>query len=555
MFASRKPAAQPRTCAVPAMRTPRLLQRLRQDQSGNVAMLFGLLVIPLAAMIGLAVDFGRVYSVTSHTQAALDAAALAAGRTAQLNPSDPVNQASAAAQAYFNQAKPKDVVESTLQFSPNAASTQFSVSATSWVKTPFLSVLYFLSQKASQQGAPAACGSNGFGCVMFRTTATSALCPSDACVSGNNGGSNVEVALMLDITGSMCSPCTKLDALQSAAKDLIDIVVPNTQTDKYLRVALAPFAEAVNVGTALAPLVRGTVTSNSQGSPQVLNCASMTNTSTQPDSKWIRFPQPTSGTCRDSGSNATPTTTWQISSKCVTERIGAYAYKDDAPTGSTTYVGKGYFGTNTNTSCAVANYTDAEVNSIFPLSESKSELKGRIDKLKSGGSTAGHLGTAWAWYLLSPNWNGVLQQAFPSSKPAGPYSDLVSCNFNTNTSCTPDPVPPPALKKIAVLMTDGDYNINYCKGAEAKDSDQSPNINCNSEDGKSLAQATSLCTGMKNAKIEVYTIGFQVSSAAKTFLTSCATNAAHYYDATTELSLQAAFRDIALKITRVRLTN
>ena len=86
MFASRKPAAAARRIGpAPAMRMAPLLQRLRRDQSGNVAMLFSLLLIPLVAMIGLAVDFGRVYSVTSHTQAALDAAALAAGRAAQLN--------------------------------------------------------------------------------------------------------------------------------------------------------------------------------------------------------------------------------------------------------------------------------------------------------------------------------------------------------------------------------------------------------------------------------------------------------------------------------------
>jgi hypothetical protein len=60
MSASRKPAAQPRRIgpALPVRMAP-LLQRLRRDQSGNVAMLFGLLVIPLAAMMGLAVDFGR----------------------------------------------------------------------------------------------------------------------------------------------------------------------------------------------------------------------------------------------------------------------------------------------------------------------------------------------------------------------------------------------------------------------------------------------------------------------------------------------------------------
>jgi Flp pilus assembly protein TadG len=81
---------------------------------GNIAMLFGLLCIPLVAMIGLAVDFGRVYSVTSRTQAALDAAALATGRAAQLNPNNPVNAASTAATACYNQAKPQDVVSTTL---------------------------------------------------------------------------------------------------------------------------------------------------------------------------------------------------------------------------------------------------------------------------------------------------------------------------------------------------------------------------------------------------------------------------------------------------------
>lgn len=542
MFASRKPAAQPRRIgAAPAMRMALLLGRLRRDQSGNVAMLFGLLLIPLVAMIGLAVDFGRVYSVTSQTQGALDAAALAAGRTAQLSPNTAATDAPAAANAYFNQAKPKDVVSSTLQYSPNSSNTQFTVTATSWVKTPFLSVLYFLSHKASAQGAPAACGANGFGCVMFTSTATAALCPSQACTGNNAGGSNVETVLMLDVTGSMCQPCTKIQAAQAAAKDLIDIVVWTDQSQYYSRVALAPFAEAVNVGTALAATVRGTVTANTSSSPQTFTSASVLNDPTnQPTKQWIKFTK-----AGGSGTN-----TWVISDKCVTERIGTNAYTDAAPAGTTaTYVGKGYFGNNTSTSCAIGNYTDTEVNSIQPLSNDTTMLKRRIDKLVTGGSTAGHLGTAWAWYLLSPKWNSIFQAAFPTSSPAGPYSDLTVLNSKGQ----------PKLRKIAVLMTDGDYNINYCKGVEAKDSDQSPDINCNSENGKSQVQATALCTAMKapvnGGSIEVYTVGFQVSTAAKTFLTNCATDANHYYDATTEVALQAAFRDIALKISTLRLTN
>jgi hypothetical protein len=335
---------------------------------------------------------------------------------------------------------------------------------------------------------------------------------------------------MLDVTGSMCQPCTKIQAVQSAAKDLIDIVVWTDQSSYTSRVALAPFAQAVNVGTTLAPLVRGTVTANTSSTPQTFTTSSaLTNTSNQPTKQWIKYTK-----AGGSGTN-----TWIISSKCVTERTGTQAYTDAPP--STAFVGKGYFGTNTDTSCPIGNYTDTEINSIQPLSSDTVMLKRRIDKLVSGGSTAGHLGTAWAWYLLSPNWNYL----FPTASAAGPYSDLSVMNSNNQ----------PKLRKIAVLMTDGDYNINYCKGVEALNSDQTPTINCNSENGKSQAQAGTLCTAIKNSKIEVYTVGFQVSSAAKTFLTSCATDAAHYYDATTEVALQQAFRDIALKIATLRLTN
>ena len=95
-----------------------LLRRLRRDKAGSVGMLFGLVVIPLTAFVGLAVDFGRVYAVKSQTQSALDAAALAAGRVAQVDKIDTLNKASAAATAYFNKAKPTSVVSSALRVLP-----------------------------------------------------------------------------------------------------------------------------------------------------------------------------------------------------------------------------------------------------------------------------------------------------------------------------------------------------------------------------------------------------------------------------------------------------
>ena len=239
-----------------------LARRFARDRSGAVAMIFGLMLIPMAAMIGLAVDFGRVYAVNSSTQGALDAAALAAGRAAQVEQTDTLNKASAAATAFFNQAKPKNVVSSTLQFSPNSAETAFTVTATSWVRTPFLGALDFIIKKNAQSGAPTVCSGSYFNCVKLTTTSTAEL------KAGGDGGSNIEVSMMLDVTGSMCSPCSKIDAAKDAAKDLVDIVIWNDQSQYTSRIALAPFAEAVNVGKTLAPLVRGTVTSGTQTSHQ-----------------------------------------------------------------------------------------------------------------------------------------------------------------------------------------------------------------------------------------------------------------------------------------------
>src|SRR4029453_216443 len=124
-------------------RLGKVLGKFRRDQSGVVAQIFGIMLIPLTAMIGLAVDFCRVYAVNSSPQVSRDAAALAAGRVAQVESSDIVNKASAAATSYFDQTKPKNIVTSTLQFSPNSAQTAFTVTATSWVKTPFLGALDF----------------------------------------------------------------------------------------------------------------------------------------------------------------------------------------------------------------------------------------------------------------------------------------------------------------------------------------------------------------------------------------------------------------------------
>jgi Flp pilus assembly protein TadG len=72
---------------------------------------------------------------------------------------------------------------------------------------------------------------------------------------------NLEVSLVLDITGSMgtgTSTGTRISDLRSAASSLVDLVVKDTQTPYYSKVAVVPWSMGVNVGT-YADSVRGAV--------------------------------------------------------------------------------------------------------------------------------------------------------------------------------------------------------------------------------------------------------------------------------------------------------
>jgi hypothetical protein len=306
--------------------------------------------------------------------------------------------------------------------------------------------------------------------------------------------------MMLDITGSMAG--TKITDMKAAAKDLIDIVIWEDQSTYTSKVAIAPFAPYVNVGSTYISAVTGL-----------------------PASKTV-----TTG----SGSKTKTTTTYPI--VCVTERVGTYAYTDQSP-GAGAYVSAYKGDTGTTAINNTSNFTStgacsepSSTETILPLTSDKTALKARIDGLTAGGGTAGQLGVAWAWYLISPNWGSVFTG---SSKPA-PYSDLTSYNKNGD----------PKLKKIAILMTDGEFNVQLGTSYSSASSVQTISTN-----------AVTLCTNMKKAGIEVYTVGFQLGGSAVAIdtLSKCATDANHFFNSSTGDQLKAAFREIAMRISTLHI--
>ncbi len=213
-------------------------------------------------------------------------------------------------------------------------------------------------------------------------------------------------------------------------------------------------------------------------------------------------------------------------SNCVTERTGGNAYTDAAP--STAFVGLNYPGSS----------NPCLTNTIVPMSSDKAMLNSRIGALVAAGSTAGQIGTAWGWYMISPNFAYL----WPSSSQAKPYGT-------------------DELIKIVILMTDGAYNTPYCNGVIAQNAgsgsgSNSEKINCNATNGNPFAQAETMCQKMKDQGIIIYTVGFDLAGEqdALDMLSSCATNSSHAFFASNGAALKDAFRAIAVDISNLRLS-
>lgn len=443
------------------------------DERGTVVLIFALSFFILVGTVGGAVDYARWQHSRSQVQSAVDASVLAAGRTFQMTSSE--TEAIAAATQYFNNIGAETYARGQPSFTMMEGGTAFSGIFDGAVRTSFLGVMGIAELPVYVK--------------------------SEAVISaGGNSETNIEISMVLDITGSMSGQ--KIADMQAAAKDLVDIVVWDDQSQYTSKVALAPFARRVNVGDY------------------------MKSVSGLPDKSF--------------GAGLVKPIT------CVTERTGSEEFTDAAPNSSADWI-SAYTGDSGSTALRnPANYSDdgtcanpSSNQQIMPLTSDKSALKSRIDAFTADGSTAGALGTAWGWYLISPKWSTVWTG---SSQPA-PYSDLTAMG----------PTGQPKLKKYVILMTDGVFNT-YAGVQNWDGSTEAVTIS---------GKATQLCSGIKAAGVKVYSVGFALggSQLAIDTLKSCASREAsdpadqpsYFYNASTGEELRQAFREIALQIATLRL--
>lgn len=637
-----------------------MIKRFANDSDGNIIFLFAFMSTLLFLFAGGAVDYTRWNAVRADMIESMDSAGLAMAQIDALNGPEISGLSGEERIAYLKDQGEKfftenfkhaNVVED-LDIDFEVTTQTITPSASGRIKTLFLGL-----------GERLMSGANTGNLSYLQISSETEIVRRD--------DGNIEVALVLDITGSMGG--SRIDDLKTAAKEMVDIVVREDQDEWYSKLALVPYSMGVNAGD-LADDVRGAVPSpiqitNAAGkigteknisNVEKHNPVKITTSSdhgfSNGDTVWIRGVERSggSGWCRlecqinDKAYTVTGATSttfqlqgvdgtgwsgsysgswndkatecattscevlvtapshgfstndyvhikgvngmteinnainggysddfWQITkvdndnfrlngsqgaeyenytsgglvwcmvqgcefyrfqnddndyrafqiSTCVSERVGANQYTDAAP--STTLVGRVYKGSG-NT---------CPEEAMMPLSIDKVALKDSIDDFEAAGSTAGQIGIAWGWYLLSPNFSYLFDEA---SEPA-PYDD-------------------DETTKVAVIMTDGEFNTPYCNGVIAQDAasgsgGSSDHINCDSQNGDAYEQSKDLCDAMKDEGVIVYTIGFDISDSddVTDLMTNCATGPDYVYFAATGDELKQIYRDIGSEITKLHI--
>lgn len=412
----------------------KLLGSVASDRRGSVAILFGASALVLVLTIGLAIDGARAYNISTRISAALDAAALAAAKMLdhEENSNEDIrDRAQRFFEAHFTETPVAGVTVEPLDISINRERGEVEIGAEVAVATTF-------GQLA--------------GLNEFRF-------PRSARVKYNQ--KFIELAMVLDITGSMCQPCDKIEGLKSAAREVIRNLINPQVPFGYTRIGIVPYSAAVNAGSFAGDVSGGSSTDG-----------------------------------------------------CVVERQGSHNDDDHAPNGGNA------LGVSSG---AANNKYECPTSTVIPLTADRATLESKIDSLSAGGWTAGHIGLAWGWYTVTHQWNSI----WPSdNRPKNPAQNVV---------------------KAVLMMTDGEFNTSYVPGPGMNSTDVAT---ANS----SPDQAKRLCANMKAQSIVVYTVAFQAPTEAQTLLRDCATSANHYFPASSNAELFAAFRTISERLSALRVT-
>jgi Flp pilus assembly protein TadG len=396
----------------------KLMARWRRDERATVGVIFGLSVLPMMGLVGVAVDYARASLVRTELQAAVDAAALGLAK-------DAVELSAAAAEArgraHFNanwQARHNATLTS---FTVTREAERFRVRATARVEHAMMQVL---GAAAAEVGAT---GVSGWGL------------------------NRIEIALVLDNTGSM-GWSNKMPELKKALCGVDDCSNTNptagfvhqmreaSRATDQIRVALVPFDTTVRVPSDVqSAVVGGSAIADSFTASGAGYCGARPTTASRvawtlsgvPGTGWLRFAERDKDTVWGGGCGAGRVTraTWQ---GCLWDRDEDLA-RDTTPAGVDTM--------DIRTLYPAVTCRSNNLARMAPLVDVRSNTASLITSLAAmqpSGNTNVTIGATWGVNMLTPG--------MPMSTAAAAQ---------------------PNLSRFMILLTDGDNTENRRTGSSS----------------------------------------------------------------------------------------
>ena len=475
------------------------MQRFRKDEDGSVIVFTLFILVLMLVLGGMAVDFMRFEARRTKLQGVADAAVLAAADLDQeRDPADVVRD-------YFAKAGMASYLKGDPVIEGNANNRSVTANAEMPLNTYFLKLI----------------GMN----TLTAGAASTAI----------EGVGNIEVSLVLDISGSMrevipdTGGVTRIQRLREASTNFVNTLLKDEYEDK-ISISLVPYSEHVNPGSEIF----GQFSTNQQHA----------------FSHCIEFP---AGEYQNVSLNLTLTY----------DQAQHYQFNQ-------TYNSSGYIvPTVDQPICPQESF-----ETIVPLTQNKSLLNGRISQFQPRAGTSIFLGMKWAVAMLDPSFKTVMA-GLPTAMRDPAFADRPA---NHGTIANPSDT-----TKYVILMSDGQndnsyrlksqyYNTPSKRAHFAFESYQyywqtdldarvgfwnflDPKYDPTNGD----AYLDDICDAARAKNITVYSIAMGTDSdpaedaRGKAALENCASAPSFYYE-TSGAELVAIFEEIADQITDLRLT-
>jgi hypothetical protein len=517
----------------------RSYRRFRDNERGNVAMMFALSLVPIFGMVGAAIDYAHVSEVRGELADALDAGVLAVGTQ------------------------------------PNMTEEEAFEVVNDWV-TAHLGYGFddnweLNSVKLGDDGSIVASASGAVDTTVAKILGVNEM-PISVTSEAIRSLGKVEVVLALDNTGSMRG--TKLTKLKEAAESLVTSLADATADPADLKIGLVPFSQTVNVGgqyddaswmdTGANSSIHDDIFTKQNGStfsgtnrfdlfdtmnvdwagcvesrPYPYDVTEAPPSAATPDTLYVPYFAPDE-----------PDDTYEHRGRTYDAYNNNYL-KDRKKDRDKNWLAKqghpNKYKDKKNFTHSVDETTDAfgyhygpnsgcEMEPIQRLTSNTDKIVDAIDDMVAIGNTHINVGLQWGWHVLSPN---------------APFEDGVAYDDSEWT-------------KVVVLLTDG--NNENASGNDENESYYSGygyvwqnRFGTTSTSSYQRTQALDdrleeLCTNMKGDNIVIYTVRVEVKDGSSDVLENCASETENFFEVSDVSDLEDTFTNIGGSIQKLRLS-